>query len=35
VEVGLEVYDGYGDMEMVDRSFIIDWKSKVFMIMDF
>lgn len=34
-EVHTEVYDGYGDMEMADRRFTIDRKSRVLTMTDF
>ena len=34
-EVHTEVYDGYGDMEMADRLFTIDRKSRVLTMTDF
>ena len=34
-EVHTEVYDGYGDMEMVDRRFTIDRKSRIITMTDF
>ncbi len=34
-EVHTEVYDGYGDMEMADRRFIIDRRSRVLTMTDF
>ncbi len=34
-EVHTEVYEGYGDMEMADRRFTIDWKNRVLTMTDF
>lgn len=34
-EVHMEVYDGYGDMEMADQCFTIDRKSRVLTMTDF
>ncbi len=34
-EVHTEVYDGYGDMELADRRFTIDRKSRVLTMTDF
>jgi hypothetical protein len=34
-EIHTEVYDEYGDMEMADRLFIIDRKSRVLTMTDF
>lgn len=34
-EVHTEIYDGYGDMELVDRRFTIDRKSRVLTMTDF
>lgn len=35
VDPAKEVYNGYGDMEMADRCFIIDRKSRVLTMTDF
>lgn len=34
-ELHTEVYDGYGNMEMADRCFTIDRKSRVLTMTDF